>query len=508
MARRNVLIASAIGLGLAATAGCSSGSSSSTGSSGGGAASVGRPVVLGLASAPVNLDFRTNNGIAISYAVLDNIYEGLVKLDARTGKIVPDLAKSWTVSNDNKTYDFKLRDGVKYSNGDAFTANNVKYSIDQVKSSAWTISIKSYMDVVKSVDVVSPTEVRVNLSKPNNDWLYYMTGRIGAMFDSKAMSNLKTTAIGTGPYTLQSYQQGQQLVLAANPHYWGGKRKTPNVTFKYYSDANAENAALQSGQINAIVTEPSLDALSQFKGNSNFDIQTGTTTDKMVLSMNNKSGPFKNIKLRQAVEYAINRPALVKNGANGYGKITGSFVPPTDPWYQDLSGQYPYNPAKAKQLIKEAGMKGKSITFDVPNLPLVTNDAQIVQSDLNSVGLNVKINTIPMAQWLPTVFQNGNYQMSIIDHVEQRDLPTYADPTYYWGYDNKKVQQLISTGEAGTAAEQAKDWKQAMQIISNDAVSDWLYLTENVNVVQKGITGLPSNMVTESLDLSNLQFAK
>jgi peptide/nickel transport system substrate-binding protein len=139
----------------------------------------------------------------------------------------------------------------------------------------------------------------------------------------------------------------------------------------------------------------------------------------------------------------------------------------------------------------------------------MTTVAQIVQSDLTKVGLNVKISSMSVpAQWLSTVFNNHNYDMSIINHVEQRDLPTYADPTYYWGYDNPTVQKLIADGQSGTAEQQAANYKKAMETISDDAVADWLYLDDNVNIVQKGLTGLPKNTASEALYVGDLKFSK
>ncbi|MFT4044030.1 MAG: ABC transporter substrate-binding protein [Gordonia sp. (in: high G+C Gram-positive bacteria)] len=495
------MLAAGLGMVLAATvAGCSS----HTGSSG---AASSDSVVLGLGAAPESLDFTTTDGAAIPQVLLDNVYEGLVKLDTE-GKIVGDLAKSWTVSPDNLTYDFTLHDGVTFSNGDAFTADAVKFSIERVKSSAWTISLKSYMDAVASVDVVSPTEVKVTLAKPSNDWLFYMTTRIGAIFDPKAVSNLANTAIGTGPYTVAQFNRGQSVVLKSNAHYWGSAPSVPQVTFQYYTDANAENAALMSGSINAIVSLANYDSLGQFENNPKFEVQKGTTTSKVTLSMNNANGPFTNKLLRQAVEYAIDRKSLVRNAAAGYGEVTGSFVPPTDPWFEDLSSKYPYSPDKAKALIAQAGMTGKSIDFAVPNLPAMTTVAQIVQSDLAKVGLNVKIDSMAFpAQWLSTVFNNHNYEMSLISHVEQRDLPTYADPKYYWGYNNPVVRKLIADGQAGTADQQTTAYKKAMEIISDDAVADWLFLSNNVNVIQKGLSGLPKNSASEALYVGDLKLS-
>ena len=135
------------------------------------------------------------DGAAIPEALLVNVYEGLVKIDQTTGEIVPLLAESWEVSDDGRTYDFMLRDGVTFSNGEEFTADDVKFSIERVQSDDWTISLKSGMDVVESVEVVSPTQVRVELAEPSNSWLFRMTTRIGAIFDPSGVDDLAIVGI-------------------------------------------------------------------------------------------------------------------------------------------------------------------------------------------------------------------------------------------------------------------------------------------------------------------------
>jgi peptide/nickel transport system substrate-binding protein len=482
-------------------AGCSSGGSSSS-------SSTKDSAVLGFGAEPANLDFTTTDGAAIPQLLLDNVYQGLVRLDD-SGKIVPELAKSWDVSSDGKSYTFDLEKGVTFSDGEKFDADAVKFSIDRVKSTAWTVSLKTYMDIVDSVDVISPTKVKVNLSSPSNDWLFRMTTRIGAMFAPKGVSALKTKPVGTGPYVVSEFNRGDSVVLTTRKNYWDTEPKLKTVTFKYFKDANAENSALQSGSINAIVALASLDTLSQFSNKSKYTILKGGTNAEMTLSMNNASGIFTNLKVRQAVEYAIDRKSLVKSAVAGYGTLIGSMVPPTDPWYEDLSDAYPYNPAKAKKLLADAGATGATIRFRIPNLANVTAAAQIVQSDLTAVGLNVKIDTLDFpAEWLAQVFTGHDFDMSLINHVEARDIATYANPKYYWGYDNAEFQDLVKNADAGTAAEQVTDMKKAAKLLSDDAVSDWLYLEQSINVKDAKLEGLPKNQLGDSLNVTDLSWSK
>ncbi|HHW51375.1 MAG TPA: ABC transporter substrate-binding protein [Pseudoclavibacter sp.] len=465
-------------------------------------------ITIGLSAEPANLDFTTTDGAAIPQALLDNVYEGLVTL-SDDGEIEPLLAESWEVSDDNRTYTFTLADGVTFSNGDPFTAETVKWNIERVQSDAWTISLKSYMDVVDTVEVVDDTHVAVTLTSPSNDWLFRMTTRIGAMFTPNAVDDLANTAVGTGPFTVDSFTPGDSLVLAARSDYWGQTPALSTVTLRYFDDSNALNNALLTGGIDAISGLPSFDSMSLFSDTAEFTTYSGSTNSEVVLSLNNASGIFTDARVRQAVSYAIDRETLIQNATGGTGTLIGSMVPPTDPWYDaSLVDAYPYDPAKARELIEEAGVAGETIRFRIPNLENVQAAAQQVQSDLTAVGLTVEIETLEFpAVWLEDVFTGHDYDMSIVTHVEARDILTYANPDYYWGFDNAEFQDLVSRADEGTTEEQTQYMRQAAKLLSDLAVSDWLYLQAYVTITAAGVTGLPVNLLGESLNVTNVSWS-
>lgn len=495
--------AAAVTAGALFLAGCSTGDTEGGGST----TPEQSAVTIGLNAEPANLDFSTTDGAAIPQALLDNVYEGLVTL-SDAGEIEPLLAQSWEVSDDNTTYDFTLQSGATFSDGTPFTAETVKWNIENVQSDNWTISLKSYMDVVESVEVVSDEHVTVVLSAPSNDWLFRMTTRVGAMFNPDAVDDLANTAVGTGPFTVTAFNRGDSLELTARDDYWGEQPAVPSVKFQYFSDVNAMNSALLSGSIDAVQNFTALDTIAQFEDPDSFTVLEGGTNAEVVLSMNNASGIFTDVKARQAVNYAINREALVANATSGYGQLIGSMVPPTDPWFDEaLVDAYPYDPDMATTLIEEAGIEGATIRFRVPNLSNLTAAYQMVESDLTAVGFNVELETLEFpAQWLEQVFTNHDYDMSIINHVEARDIATYADPTYYWGYDSSEFQDLVSSADSGTAEDQVTYLTEAAQMLSDDAVSDWLYLEPNITILKAGLTGFPENILGESLNVTDLSW--
>ena len=478
---------------LLVVSGCSAGSTASV--------SAGPDTLsVGFTAEPANFDFTRTDGAAIPQALLYNVYEGLVKLDA-DGHIVPLLAKSWTISPDRRTYDFQLQPNVRFSNGAPFTAEDVKFSLLRVKTN-WTISIKAAMDVVDHVDVVAPDHARVVLSKPSNGWLFSLTSRLGAMFSPTGVADLANKPIGTGPYEVASRRRGDSIVLKANPAYWGRKPAYSTVVLKYIKDPTALNNALLSNGIDVISAITAPDSLPQFQGDDRFTVVQGTSNSEVTLAMNNARAPLNDVRVRQALTYAIDRKALLDTAWAGRGTLIGSMVPPTDPWYEDLAQVYPFDPAKARQLL--AGMN-LNLRLRIPNLPYAISAAQVVQSQLADVGVRTTIEPLDFpAVWLKQVFTDHDYDLSIIQHVEARDITTFGRPKYYWGYDSKRVQQLLADADSGTPEQQIADMKQVARQINTDAAADWLFLFPNVIVAKAKVGGFVRNQVSESFDLTGL----
>ena len=495
-----VLIASVL-----AIAGCSS--SSSGGGSNDGAKFEGDKVTLGLVAEPASLDFTSTDGAAIPQLLLDNVYETLVKVDSK-GEFQPALATSWKISDDRLTYTFTLTDKAKFTNGKAFTAEDAKFSIERVKSD-WTVKLKKQMDVVESVTANSPTELVVKLAHPSNSWLYAMTTRIGAMFSKDGVSDLANTPVGTGPYKFVDWKRGDQITMERNDDYWGDKPHFKTVVWKYFKDATSMNNALLGGTIDVVTTVQAPEALDQFTDGpkaADYQVIEGTTNGEVVLSFHQTQGPLADPNVRKAIRYGIDHKKLMDNCWAGKGQLIGSMVPPTDPWYEDRTGDFPYDEAKAKDLLAQSGQSNITLRLRLPSLPYAQSCGPEVQSQLSKIGINVVIDTLEFpAAWVKTVMTDQDFDMSIVAHVEPRDLPTlFGNPAYYTSYNNPQVQQLIAEADAGSEQEQVSKMKEAAKIISEDAAADFLFLLPNLIVAKDGIEGLPKNAIGESLRIADL----
>ncbi|WP_425955835.1 ABC transporter substrate-binding protein [Xylanimonas sp. McL0601] len=499
-ARGAVAALAAAAIAALALAGCTAGSTAENPSGTGAARS---DVTIAVGAEPVNLDFTTTSGAAIPQLLMNNVYETLVKV-GQDGSVGPLLATSWDISQDRTQYTFHLRQGVTFSDGRPFTADDVVGSFDRVRTE-WLNAIKGKMDVVARTEKVDDATVRVTLKQPSNAWLFNLGTSVGAIFPAVVDFDLKTAAVGTGPYKVTEVKQGDHITLTGRPDYWGGPAKLKTVTVRYLTDTTAAVNALRAGDVDMLFNSATGDQVRLLAKNPKVQVVEGTSTGDVLLSFNNRVAPFDDVRVRQAFAYAIDRKAVMDTASAGYGTLVGAMVTPQDPFYEDLTGVYPYDPAKAKALLAAAGQKNLRVTFDVPNLAYATTAAELIVSQLAEVGVKatITVDEFP-AVWLDKVFSRHDFQMSVIQHSEAHDLLTVFQRDYYLGYDDSKIAPLAARADAGTPQEYVTGMKKVVRQIVNDAGGVVLYLAPTLIVADKGLTGIQPNAVTESMDLTSL----
>jgi peptide/nickel transport system substrate-binding protein len=223
--------------------------------------------------------------------------------------------------------------------------------------------------------------------------------------------------------------------------------------------------------------------------------------------MNSHNKYLSDKRVREALRVAINHDAIIK-AVGGAGTTLFGPIPQLDPGYEDLSGVAPYSPTKAKQLLKAAGASDMTLTLTIPSV-YGTTLPQILVSDFNAVGVTLKVNQVDFPTWLTQVFTNKDYDLSIVDHVEARDFGTWADPTYYYTYDNPEVQKLYAQAIQSTSESASDDLlKQAARIVSQDMAADWLYNWTPPVAVAPGVTGMPIDNVNSRINLAEIAKSK
>ena len=447
-------------------------------------------VVVAASAAPAGLDFTTTGGAAAPQALVGNVYETLVRIDA-SGTPVPHLAER--VERDGGVFTFHLRDGVTFADGTPFTADDAAFSIHYVQNE-WTNGLKAQMDPVTHVEVVNERTLRVAVEggeAAEDAWLWSMGTLTGAMMTPAGVDKLATAPLGTGPYTVKRFDVGEAIEFDAREDYWGGDVARDGL-IRYFDDPVSAVNALRVGDADVVwgMQAPQLiDTLPE-----NIRVGVGTTNGEVLLSMNNTRAPFDDPDVRRAVAYAVDRAAVNEVVYNGLGTDTGGApVPPTDPWYPGRDF-YPFDPDKARELL--AG-RTPEITITVPNRPYAQEASELIYSQLRDVGFRVRLETVEFpAVWLNQVLKGHDYQASLVSHVEPRDVPMlFGNPEYYLGYDNAVVRERIAAGDMAGAVEQIMD----------DAAALTLTNAPNIVLYAPGVSGLDPNVVTDSLPLNEVE---
>jgi peptide/nickel transport system substrate-binding protein len=474
-----------------------------------GAAHAKDTITVGMQLEPPGLDPTAGAASAIREVTYANIYEGLTRIDAN-GEVQPGLAESWTVSPDGLTYTFRLIHGVKFHDGSPFDCSVVKFSYDRAVAPDSVNAQKQLFEPIASTECPDAASAVVKLKRPTALFLFDMGWGDAVMISPASAANNKTHPVGTGPFRFKQWVQGDRVELERNPDYWGAQPKLSAVTFKFIADPAAATAAMLAGDIDAFPVFPAPEALDQFKADKRFAVHIGTTEGKTILALNNAKKPFDDIRVRRALIYAIDRKALIDGAQSGYGAPIGSHYVPSDPGYVDLTGVYPYDPAKAKALLAEAGVApGTEFTIMLPPPPYARRGGEVIAAMLEQVGLKAKLVPIEWAQWLDQVFSRTDYDATIISHTEARDLDIYARPKYYFNYHSDAYQALYKKFV------ETVDPKQQLQVVgemqkklAEDEPNVFLFALAKVGVAAAKLRGLWDNNPIPANDLTGVSWAE
>lgn len=464
-----------------------------------------RVLAVGATLEPASMNPWRDTAASIPQVLLYNVYETLVKVDS-AGQLRPLLAQAWEVSPDKLNYTFHLNPAAKFASGSPVDAEAVVANVRRMQTdSTLTETLRAQLSVVADAKVLDPHQVLIKLSHPSLMWLYDMSSTLGMMVDPAFSGELSNASAGSGPYAFQAHDKGQSVTLVKNANYWGTPARFDEIVFRYFGDPNAMNASMLSDDLDVISNLQAPDALAQFSDSTRFDTISGITNGEVVLGLNHKRKALANLKVRQALTMAVDRKALLDTVWNGQGTLIGSMAVPTDPWYEDLSGVNPYDPGKAKKLLKEAGYsEGLTLRLRVPVVPYAVKSAQFVASQLRDVGVSVKVEELEFSRWLSEVFTAGDYDLTIVAHVEARDLGRFANPKYYWHYDSEKFTQLYEAADASADGQAVLRMKAATRYLAEDCAAVWLFALPNLVITKATISGIGQNATTLSFDLTTV----
>jgi peptide/nickel transport system substrate-binding protein len=468
-----------------------------------------RALVVQAATEPPGLDLTATPASATAGVVLYNVQECLVKVDAH-GKIVPWLAERWHTA-DNRNYTFFLKKGVRFHNGRELKAADVKFVIERAMNPETKHPYPQYYAAISEIVVKDDYTITFALKAPTANFLLNLARQGSVIYPREAVDTLKSAPVGTGPFTLADWVRGDKIVLKRNPEYHvKGLPKLEQVTFRFIADPNAALAALKAGDVDASLFGLGPEHVADLRKDARFEVIVGETTNDVIMAMNNTRKPFTDVRVRRAVTHGINRPEVVKLAMFGLGRVIGSNVDPLNPYFVDLANAMPYDPAKAKKLLAEAGYPNgfDAVLKVAPQYYYTVRSGEVITDQLKKIGVNVKIEQIEWGQWLARVWKEADYDLTIIGHAEAWDIANYANPKYYFRYDSAKFQDLYARSETTVEDKPRRDlYAQMQRMLVDDAPVVFLFIHPRLVVAKKGVTGIWKDLPIPSADLSEVGWA-
>ncbi len=475
----------------------------------------GNSVTVGIAQDLDSLDPHDSGVSAGTSEVLFNIFEGLVKASP-DGGVTPAVASDYEVSPDGLTYTFTLREGVTFHNGAQVTIEDVLYSLKRCAGSEneGTPMIPAF-SIVGDISADEEGHAVITLSEPNLEFIYSVVE--AAVIPADSGDTIATSPVGTGPFKFVSYTPQDSLVVEKYDSYWGAPAYLDGVTFRVFtgeSNTSAMVIALQSGALDLVIHMP-----STFKSQVEDDFTVLEDTMKLVqaLYINNAVKPFDDVRVRQAMYYAIDVPELIQFVCDGAGVATGTSMYPAQKRYfmPELAEAYPHDVEKARELLAEAGYPdGFEMTITAPNnYEQHIQAAEVIAEQLKAVGITARVETIEWGAWVSDVYQGRDFETSVCaisasDMSAREMLVRYASDNgkNFINFSDAEYDDVV--GRAQTTldeSEQMELYKRAEEILSEQAASLWLEDLCELVVMDPKLDGF-NFYCTYVLDMSTIHY--
>jgi peptide/nickel transport system substrate-binding protein len=363
-------------------------------------------------------------GDTVAWNVLDNIFDRLVRLDAKTQQPVPSLAEKFDTSSDGLTYTFQLRKGVRFHNGREMKAADVKWSFERIKDPQVPAVAKGYFSDLDRIEAPDDYTIKLIYKKTFAPVLTALTRLETAILPQEEVAKKdawSTHPIGSGPFKFVSYTKDQAIVMERNPDYWEqGLPKLDRVEQRVITKNETAVINVQTGAIH--VTGAAATDLAKLKGSKGVKVELINSTFWPHLSLNCSKPPFDDVRVRQAIRLAVKREDIQSLAFENLGLVSNTMLPEGNPYRAEVDG-WKYDLAKAKQLLSDAGQSGgfKTKLRITPSTAWQTPAAQIIQDNLKALNITVEIEQIEATTWFSEVFAQSQFEMSMTAHASKVD---------------------------------------------------------------------------------------
>lgn len=413
----------------------------------------------------VNSLYPGRGTTAEEYNVGVLLFNGLVRISEEL-KLEPELATSWSANADGTEWTFKLRDGVKFHNGKAFSAEDVVHTFALLADPQLASRARSTAEMVKTIETPDPLTVKFVLHQPYGSWPEMLIERhLKIVPKGVSMDDMLVKPIGTGPFKFESYTPGDKLVAVKNTDYWeDGLPKLKQVTLRIMPEDAAKIAALNAGDIDILWNVP-LEAIKELSASQAIKVDPVPTGTWDGIVMKNDLKPFTDVRVRQAVLKSLDKEQLVQFALFGQGAPTHTPIPPNHPFF-DASLPLKPDVAGARKLLAEAGYpRGFEITLNVPvGRPTRERAAVAIQQMLKPAGINVKLERVPYSRWGATVAGKAPFYMD--GYLSRPTIDTATYPWYHssgswnkqmWNFKSERIDTVLDKGRLATSEDERKE---------------------------------------------------
>ncbi len=457
-------------------------------------------------SVPENLDVAWTENNADAWVVV-NIMEPLVRVDSTGTKIEPSLAESWDVSEDEMVYTFHMRPNIKFHDGTDMTMDDVVYSLMRARDTGlWNWSLAN----TESIEAVDESTVQITLAEKSAEFLAGLALFSNGIFPQAAYEAAGSPEeffkkpIGTGPFMVDDWVVGEYIVLKKNPNYWEmGEDGQPlpyldEVRLTQVPEDSTRVLQVQSGEIDA-TDAVAFSQVEQLKSDPVATLKTWPSTQSYYIFLNHRVAPFDDVKVRQALNYAADKQAMINVVLSGNGEIATTFMPKGSLCWDPNAAGFPYDLEKAKQLIAESsypdGHSGAKI--EVPSGRAIGRDqATMLQDMWSKIGINVEVNEVEggllSEEFRSETFESiSGYQWTndVIDPAQQVAWMV-VDPAIHSGWVNERAIELTKAAAIELDPEKRCEmYAEIQQLFNDDAVTLLLYHTPFTTFINKNVNG-------------------
>ena len=455
---------------------------------------------------PVGLDPHITPA-ASSVRIYSLIYERLINMDSEM-QLVPGLAEKWEVSEDGKTITFTLRKDVKFHNGRELTSEDVKYSFERILDPDTGSTVASYFASVNAIETPDENTVVFKLNTPDAAFLTNTTAS-SASIVPKEVEDLVTEAVGTGPFIMDEMKSGQYVTLIKNPdHANADSIKYDSIRFNIMKDESQRTAAIRSGKVD--IAAVSADTATLLEKDKNVEVKSYQSMEYSYLGINVAKEPFNDVKVRQAISYAVDRQEIIDSVWKGEASLTGPISPALDQWAIDVTKEPSYTTdlEEAKRLLKEAGFADgfDTVIYTASTYPDMIDSAQVIQEQLKAVGINAEIKQLEWGAYID-MWKSKDTDMLVGRNTSGTD-PDRSTRYFFstegsanvWNYSNpafdETVQKAIETIDEG---ERKSLYEQAQKQLIEENPNLFLASPNNFYAVSSRVEGFEPTVAGESV---------